>query len=79
MVGANIDVTDRKQTAQDLAEPTVQLALAERAARVGSYAYDLDREIMHFSPMNSAAQLGYCSHPKASAAGWKFPANGWHR
>ena len=37
MIGANIDVTERKQTAQDLAERTVQLALAERAARVGSY------------------------------------------
>ena len=44
MIGANIDVTERKQTAQDLAERTVQLALAERAARVGSYAYDLDSE-----------------------------------
>jgi PAS domain S-box-containing protein len=49
MIGANIDVTERKQTAQDLAERTVQLALAERAARVGSYAYDLDSEIMQIS------------------------------
>ena len=49
MIGANIDVTERKQTAQDLAERTVQLALAERAARVGSYAYDLDREILQIS------------------------------
>ena len=32
MIGANIDVTERKQTAQDLAERTVQLALAGKAA-----------------------------------------------
>jgi PAS domain S-box-containing protein len=49
MIGANIDVTERKQTAQDLAERTVQLALAGKAARVGSYAYDTATEIMQIS------------------------------
>jgi PAS domain S-box-containing protein len=49
MIGANIDVTERKQTAQDLAERTVQLALAGKAALVGSYAYDTDTEIMQIS------------------------------
>jgi PAS domain S-box-containing protein len=49
MLGANIDVTERKQTAQDLAERTVQLALAGKAALVGSYAYDTDTEIMQVS------------------------------
>jgi PAS domain S-box-containing protein len=49
MIGANIDVTERKQTAKDLAERTVQLALAGKAARVGSYAYDHDTEIMQIS------------------------------
>jgi PAS domain S-box-containing protein len=49
MCGANIDVTEHKQTAQDLAERTVQLALAGKAALVGSYAYDTDTEIMQIS------------------------------
>jgi PAS domain S-box-containing protein len=49
MIGANIDVTERKQTAQALAERTVQLALAGKAALVGSYAYDTDAEIMQIS------------------------------
>ena len=49
MIGANIDVTERKQTAQALAERTVQLALAGKAALVGSYAYDTDTEIMQIS------------------------------
>ena len=49
MIGANIDMTEGKQTAQDLAERTVQLALAGKAARVGSYAYDTATEIMQIS------------------------------
>ena len=49
MIGANIDVTERKQTAQALAERTVQLDLAGKAGRVGSYAYDTDTEIMQIS------------------------------
>ena len=49
MLGANIDVTERKQTAQALAERTVQLALAGKAALVGSYAYDTETEIMQIS------------------------------
>src|SRR5262245_61305858 len=49
MIGANIDVTERKQTAQILAERNVQLALAGKAALVGSYAYDTDTEIMQIS------------------------------
>lgn len=49
MIGANIDVTERKQIAQTLAERTVQLALAGKAALVGSYAYDTHTEIMQIS------------------------------
>jgi PAS domain S-box-containing protein len=49
MIGANIDVTESKQTAQALAERTVQLALAGKAALVGSYGYDTDTEIMQIS------------------------------
>ena len=41
MIGANIDVTARKQTEQALAESNAQLALAAKAARVGCYANNL--------------------------------------
>src|SRR5262249_54990178 len=49
MVGVNIDITDRKQAEQALAERKAQLALAGRAARVGSYAYDVNKGTMQVS------------------------------
>ena len=49
LVGANIDVTQRKKTELVLDERTVQLALAAKAARVGSYAYDADSDVMSVS------------------------------
>ena len=49
MVGVNIDVTERKRMEEALAERNVLLALAGKAARVGSYAYDLDADIMQIS------------------------------
>src|SRR5262245_7524010 len=49
MVGVNIDVTERKQMEEALAERTVLLALAGKAARVGSYAYDPDSDTMQIS------------------------------
>ena len=48
-MGANIDVTERKQMAQELTERNVQLTLAAQAGLVGSYAYDTDTEIMKIS------------------------------
>ena len=48
-IGAKIDVTERKQAEQALAERNIQLALAAKAGRVGTYAYDTDTEIMQIS------------------------------
>ena len=48
-IGAKIDVTERKQAEQALAERNIQLALAAKAGLVGSYAYDADTEIMQIS------------------------------
>jgi PAS domain S-box-containing protein len=47
--GAAIDVTERKQAEQALAERDIQLTLAAKAGLVGTYAYDVDTEIMQIS------------------------------
>ena len=49
MIGANIDVTKHKQTAQELAERTMQPALAGKSTCVGQPAYDADTAIMPIS------------------------------
>jgi len=49
LVGVHIDITERKQSEQALAERNLQLALAGKAGRVGSFAYDIDTEIMQIS------------------------------
>jgi PAS domain S-box-containing protein len=48
-IGAKIDVTERKQAEQALAERDIQLTLAAKAGLVGTYAYDADTEIMQIS------------------------------
>jgi PAS domain S-box-containing protein len=48
-IGAQIDVTERKQAEQALGERNIQLALAAKAGLVGTYAYDADTEIMQIS------------------------------
>jgi PAS domain S-box-containing protein len=47
--GLTRDITERRKAESALAERTVQLALAGKAALVGSYAYDGDTEIMQVS------------------------------
>jgi PAS domain S-box-containing protein len=47
--GLTRDITHGKQAEQALAERNAQLALAGRAALVGSYAYDVNRGVMHVS------------------------------
>ena len=44
------DISDRKKSEAALAERTIQLAIAGKAARVGSFAYDLDTEILQITP-----------------------------
>ena len=48
-IGANIDVTGRKQAEQALAERNIQLTLAAKSGLVGTYTYDADTEIMQIS------------------------------
>ena len=49
LLGVTRDVTDRKKAELALAERTLQLALAGKAARVGSFAYDCETERMQIS------------------------------
>src|SRR5262249_29039644 len=43
------DITDRKRAEQVLVERNIVLALTSRAAHVGSFAYDIETEIMEIS------------------------------
>ena len=52
-IGAQIDVTERKQAEQALAERNTQLELTHKAARVGSYIYDVSTGMMRFSRANN--------------------------
>ena len=49
IVGANIDVTERKKAELTLAERNVQLALAGKAGLVGTYAHDFNADMMQVS------------------------------
>jgi PAS domain S-box-containing protein len=49
LLGVSRDITQRKRAEEALAERNLQLALASRAALVGSYAYDVDTERMQIS------------------------------
>lgn len=52
--GLTRDITERKKAELALAERTLQLALARKAALVGSFAYDTDTELMQISEGYSA-------------------------
>jgi len=49
ILGNNVDITLRKQAELALAERNAQLALAGRAALVGTYAYDVETETVQIS------------------------------
>jgi PAS domain S-box-containing protein len=49
MIGVYIDATERKRVEQILADLNLQLALAGRVGRVGSYAYDISAEKLQVS------------------------------
>jgi len=49
IVNMTVDLSERKKAELTLAERNIQLALAGKAALVGSYAYDTDTEIMQIS------------------------------
>jgi PAS domain S-box-containing protein len=52
-IGAQIDVTERKQAEEALAERNTQLELTHKAARVGSYTYDVSAGMMRLSRANN--------------------------
>jgi PAS domain S-box-containing protein len=54
VTGVDIDVTERKQAEQLLAEREAQLDLAHKAARVGYYTYDISARTMRFSRASAA-------------------------
>src|SRR5262245_30789847 len=49
LIAVFIDFTERKRAEQALVERNILLALAGRAARVGTFAYDTDKEILQIS------------------------------
>jgi PAS domain S-box-containing protein len=49
LMAVAIDYTERKRAEQALVERNILLALAGRAARVGTFAYDTDKEILQIS------------------------------
>jgi PAS domain-containing protein len=49
-----IDITERKKAEQILAERNAQLDLAHRAARVGSYTYDIQAKTMRIARASAA-------------------------
>ena len=54
VVSMKIDITERKQAEQALAERNAQLDLAHKAARVGSYTYDFVARTMRISRASAA-------------------------
>src|SRR5262249_15327327 len=49
VVNMSVDISERKKAEHALAERNFQLALAGKAARVGSFAYDIDTEMMQIT------------------------------
>lgn len=49
VINMTVDISERKQAEQVLADRNVQLALAGRAALVGTYAYDVGADLMQVS------------------------------
>jgi PAS domain S-box-containing protein len=50
ILGNSVDITERKQAELALADRDLQLTLASKAGLIGRYAYDVDTEMIQFSP-----------------------------
>jgi len=61
------DITDRKKAEAALAERTMQLAVAGKVALVGSFAYDVDTEILQITPGYAASTGSQMEPPKLHA------------
>ena len=70
VVGVNIDITERKTAELALAERDDQLALAGKAARVGSFAIDVGTGMVQISP-------GYASVHGLAEGTEEFPRDEW--
>jgi PAS domain S-box-containing protein len=53
VVSMKLDISERKRAESALAERNAQLALAHKAARVGSYTYDLTTSSVRISPASA--------------------------
>jgi PAS domain S-box-containing protein len=73
MIGIVIDVTERKQTEQTLAERNAQLELANRIGRIGSFTIDYAAGVIRLSP-GCATLYGLPENTieLSGQAGWKF-------
>ena len=69
-IGAQIDVTERKQAEQALAERNAQLDLAHKAARVGCYTYDISARTMRLSRASAAIEAPSQSTMEITAEQW---------
>jgi PAS domain S-box-containing protein len=49
LLGVTRDITDRRQTERALSEHNLQMAMAGKSARVGSYTYDVGSDLMQVS------------------------------
>ena len=56
IVGVSIDITKRKSAEQALAERNAQFELAQKAARVGCYTYDIAAQTVRFSRGGAASK-----------------------
>jgi PAS domain S-box-containing protein len=72
-IGAEIDVTERKQVELALAERNMQFALAGKAALVGSYAYDVDTDTMQVD--EGYAALHRVAGTSTTRSEWKTRAH----
>ena len=50
ILGISVDITERKQAELTLEDRDLQLALASKAGLIGRYAYNVDTEMIQFSP-----------------------------
>jgi PAS domain S-box-containing protein len=50
ILGNSVDITERKQAELILADRDAQLSLAGKAGLIGRYAYEVDTEMIQFSP-----------------------------
>ena len=70
VIGVNIDITERKKAELALAERDAQLALAGKAARVGSFAIDIGTGRVQISP-------GYATIHGLAEGTEEFPREEW--